>query len=200
MNRKAIITLSASIFSLFYIIITLLLTPQEVSKDFHFLNEFGAISLLSMIYIAIAVIFSLFILIKEYKSKGNQITFWLICSIGFTFLFMDELFQFHEIAGYIIENYFSLHLPISINDLIVIIYGIIALLLLPILLPTLRTDRTLMLMFSLAFIFYFIHTLIDTAISSRTEFSTIIEESFKIYSMQFIMIGNFLRYRITTSK
>ncbi len=83
-------------------------------------------------------------------------------ALGFGFLALDELIGFHERLGIIIGYYAYSSVFRNWNDVIVILYGVIALPFIVVFLSHIMRHRMLLELFIVAFIFYSLHTLIDS--------------------------------------
>jgi len=187
------ITIFLTIFTLLYIFASIVIIPKNGPQNFNFINERGTITVMSAIFLISAGAFSLSSAIVNLKYKDKCKWFWVILFFAFMFLGFDELLQFHERAGRIIHNIIE---PPSIfrswNDIIVIMYGPIALMGIFFLFPLGVRYPMVMEFFLMAFIFYFIHTFIDSTFQPRTVSSTIFEESFKLLSGEFLALGSFM--------
>ena len=80
------------------------------------------------------------------------------------------------------------------NDIIVLLYGIVALSIALVLLPDILRYKMLLELFVIAFIFYAIHTLIDSTQDPRTTVSAILEESAKLFCCTFLALGTFIGF------
>ena len=119
---------------------------------------------------------------------------WVIMAIGFFFLAMDELMQFHERLGSIMRRYADSGIFRNWNDIIVILYGVLALPVIAALLPGILRYRMYFELIVTAFVFYAIHTLIDATQSPRTQVSMILEESAKLLCVMFLALGTFIAF------
>ena len=116
--------------------------------------------------------------------------FWGLSAGGFLFFSFDELLQFHERLGEFIAS-----TPIgpaeifrNWNDVIVIGYGMIAILVLFYCLPAILRIPMVAETLALAFGFYLTHTIIDST-QVRTSLSIIVEESAKLFSSAFLALA-----------
>lgn len=177
-----------------YILLAIMFVPSGESREFHFLNERGVITVLSAILFAAAGTFSMAALVARIRMESRFVETWAILSVSFFFFAFDELLEFHERAGIVLERYADPGMFRNWNDVIVIGYGILAAALIGLSLPTLVQHRILLAMFVTAFAFYAIHTLIDSAIEPKTTMSVILEESAKLFSAAFLAIGSFVGF------
>ena len=128
------------------------------------------------------------------RAKDRRIWFWLVMTVSFAFLAFDELLQFHERIGRVVERIAAPGIFRSWDDIIVIAYGVVALPALIAFLPSLIRYRMVFEMFAVAFVFYGIHTLIDSTSEPPTAVSVILEESAKLYCGAFLALGAFVGF------
>ena len=119
--------------------------------------------------------------------------FWLLVTFGFGFFALDELLGFHEKLGKIIKAS-----PIgpaetfrNWNDVIVIIYGVIAVCVAIYFLAEILRYPLFAEMLSVAFFCYCLHTLLDSTLGDSS-WGRILEESAKVYSSTFFAIAMFI--------
>lgn len=165
------------------IILILIISPEDF-VDYHFREESGAITAFSAIFLAIASGLagsSFYFSEKKYKSKR---VFWLFNMLGFGFFAWDELMQEHERLGQWIRDYWigSGQIFRNWNDMVVILYGIVALIFLLYFLPAIMSYPKFIEVLAIAFVFYIIHTAIDSLTVDRTRVSVIVEETCKLFS------------------
>jgi hypothetical protein len=175
------------------IILILYIAPRE-DIDYHFREEKGAITALSAIFLAIGSGLagsSFFILEKELKSRK---VFWLVSMVALVFFAWDELMQEHEKMGQWIRDYWlgSSQIFRNWNDVVVIIYGIIALIFFVYFLPTTLSYPKFVEILAVAFIFYILHTAIDSLTIERTSASVILEETCKLFSSAYFASAMFI--------
>lgn len=191
------------------IIILTLKVASEGDVDYHFREERGAITAISAIFLAIASGLagsSFYLSDKEYKP--NQV-FWLLNMLAFGFLAWDELMQEHERYGQWIRDSLmgSSQIFRNWNDFIVILYGIAALIYFASFLPTIISYPKFIEVLAIAFIFYIIHTAIDSLTVERTSVSVILEETCKVFSSAYFasamfigLLGNVVLYNSPQKK
>lgn len=186
------ILLAVVVFTLFYCIFSAYIVPSDKPPEFNFQDEGGSITALSSIYLTLACGFAIAANAIHFRFKGTHQLLWLIVAAGLLFLAFDEQVQFHERFGRIVieqimpQEYFR-----NWNDVIVIMYGVIALPVGLFLLPRLLRYRLVPELFAAGFIFYAIHTSIDSTQDPATLTSIILEESAKVFSTAFLAIGVF---------
>jgi len=181
-----------TIFTLAYILLSVLFIPDKATLDYNFLRERGTITALSAIYMAMASAFSGVALVISIREKNRHYWLWVFLMLGFVFFAFDELLKFHEQADRIIGRFISPGFFRGWNDIVVILYGVIALVILVALLPSLLRYRMVLATLGAGFLFYGIHTVIDSTVDPRTILSTIIEESAKVISVEFLALGAFI--------
>ena len=145
-------------------------------------------------FLAAAGAFSMASLVTLVRVKEEHIWVWLVLAVAFAFLSFDELLQFHERVGELLESIRRPRLFRSWDDIIVILYGVVALPMFIAMLPSLMRWRMVLEMFAIAFVFYGIHTLIDSTNEPPTTVSIILEESAKLLCGAFLVIGTFLGF------
>ena len=80
------------------------------------------------------------------------------------------------------------------NDVIVILYGLIAFPFIALFLMELTRYRYLAGFFAVAFFFYRMHTFIDSTQQPQTIISVIFEESFKLFCGSMLAVGSFIGF------
>ena len=180
--------------TLAFILIALIFIPPGMPAIYNFASERGMVTALSAIFLAMASSFSIGALVVNIQAKEPHIWLWVVMTVGFTFLALDELLQFHEILSSIIKRYASSGIFRNWNDIIVILYGIVALPVIALLLPSILRYRMLFELFVVAFIFYGIHTLIDSTQNPATKVSIIFEESAKLFCGSSLALGTFVGF------
>jgi hypothetical protein len=180
-----------TIFTFAYCLLSIYLVPAGKPAAFNF-HETGSITTLSAIYLSLGCGFAIASNIIYHRAKGSHEWLWVIIAIGLGFLAFDELLQFHERGDRLV---FEQLIPKSVyenwNDMVVVAYGVVGLIVLMILLPRLLRYRMVLAMFITAFIFYVIHTTIDTVQTEQTLTTDIFEESAKLFCGAFLALGAF---------
>lgn len=179
----------AVVFTLAYILLALLTHPSDRSIHYHFYSERGLITGMSGIFLAFAGAFSLATLLTQIKARIPVIWPWILMVLGFSFLALDEVVQFHERLGDFIGDRHSAGDFRNWNDIIVILYGVVALPVFVLFIPAIARYKLALEIFSCAFLFYVIHTVLDSVSEPRTELSVILEESAKLFCGAFLALG-----------
>jgi len=177
------------------LVLSLLIRPEDRGKAFNFYDERGSVTVLSAILLASAGAWALgTFLIAPWRETRYRL-FWLIAGFAFLILSADELMQFHEQGGAWLYHHTVLSQLVdeqgfrNLNDLIVILYGVVAVPVGILLLPGLvRVPRVLELL-TVAFLFYVLHTAIDSLSEPPTNRSMVLEESAKLMSSCFISLS-----------
>ena len=119
---------------------------------------------------------------------------------------MDELFFIHETVGDNIDKTGFLKIIFQKtairrwNDLIIILYGILALPVMLYFLPVIIKIPYILEFFIMAFLCYAAHTTIDSVVEPATTPSYIIEESAKLFSSTFLVLGSYAGYLDVTKR
>jgi len=175
-----------------YLGIAVLIAPAD-QPGRYFIKEGGMVTTLSAIFLALASIFSGISFKLSRERKDLLRFFWLLATVGFAFLFLDELIGFHEMTGRYLDP--TVGVPEGFrrwDDIVVIIYGIVALFFMAGFLPEIFRYPRVMEMMGAAFLFYFIHTLVDSISVPRTDLSAIIEETAKVFCAEYLAIAMFI--------
>jgi len=178
-----------------YICFSVYLHPGGERFCYHFTSEEGAITILSATNLSMSALLAYTcFFIKPVLSKREKI-FFLIIALALTYLALDEVMHFHENVGDYLDTFRNLrkinhrvHVR-AWNDTIIIIYGILAVPVALYFLPTAAQIPCIPEYFSAAFLCYIIHTSIDSFVDPPTTFSHIVEESFKVYTSTFLVLG-----------
>ena len=189
-----LICIGTIIGTLVYIVLALILVPSDEPREYHFVYENGAATALSAILLSASSAFSLATMVTLVRRNEAHAWVWLVLALGFGFLSFDELLQFHERVGRLVGRFGDSGMFRKWDDVIVILYGFIALPLLAVLLPGLLRSRMALEMFAVGFTFYALHTLIDSITEPPTTLSIILEESAKLMCGTFLAMGTFVGF------
>lgn len=160
-------------------------------RHFHFIDERGAITVLSAVFLAMSAAFSMGAFVINLRTKDTSRWLWLALAAALVFLSLDELLQFHERLGRRLGEQASSGPFRNWNDLVVIAYGLVALPLAALFLPSLLRYRFLLELLATAVGCYAIHTTIDSTVEPSTDVSVIAEESAKLMCGAFLLLGTF---------
>ena len=181
--------------SITVILIAIVIAPDNdyghyFSEDHRSLSESGFVTYLSAMFLAAASVLAGLSFSRLRSRKDWYKYFWLLATLGFGFFFVDELFWLHERTGWWISE--STAVPDGYrnwNDIIVIFYGLAALLIMAGFLPEILRFPWVIETLSIAFFFYFIHTLIDSTQYLPYPISTILEESAKVFCNELLALS-----------
>ena len=173
-----------------YIALSIAIVPAGESSDHNFASERGTVTFLSSIYLALAAGSAgatAFVLRK--RGRTGRIV-WLLLAAGLAFFAVDELIQIHERIGiYLDDAGFPALGARHQNDLVVVAYGLLALAFGLYVLPTLLRLPRVVELFGIAFLLFAAHTFIDATHQPTSSF--IVEESFKLLSVTFLVIATY---------
>lgn len=171
-----------------WIVASIIFSPIS-DPVFHF-GEDGAITALSSVIMAMSGAIAAIIFYLRIPDLNFGSLFWLALSAGCIFLSLDEQLMFHERSGHLIESgigestFFR-----NWNDLIVIGYGIIALAIAALFGREILKCRIFAVFFATAFVFYVIHTGIDSIVPNSFVWKDIPEESAKLMCVFALFLG-----------
>ena len=195
------LTLLIMFFVFTFISLSVYLHPEGSRFSFHFFMEEGSISILSTTNLITASFFSFAsFLIAPSEGKYRKI-FFLVVTFALTYLALDEVFHFHETIGDSLDHTGFLKIIFAKtairrwNDLIIILYGVVALPVVFFFLPTVIQFPYVAENFLIAFLFYVAHTAIDAVVEPPTTPSYIIEESAKLLTSTFLALGSFAGWK-----
>ncbi len=177
-----------------YIALSILAVPED--RKMHFASERGSVTALSAIFLGAGAAFAFLSCFVQHRASGRDRGLWLLVAMALAFLALDELLEFHERVGWFLaDGSTGLTLPPSFrnwNDVVVIAYGLVAIPFVIYLFPAIWRYPRLAETFAVAFLFYLIHTLIDSTQEPPTTYSIIAEESAKLFSSAFLAFGAFI--------
>ncbi len=192
--RSNFILVAVITFTVAYITFSILAHPEDKSLAYHFKSERGLITGLSATYLAMASSFALATLLVHIRAERASLWAWVVLAAAFMFLSLDEVAQFHERVGRMLGHQMSSGVFRNWNDVIVIIYGIVALPIIAIIFPSIAKYQRTLKLFGLAFVFYLIHTLVDSTQDPSTTVSVIFEESAKLFCGAFLALSMFFSF------
>ncbi|MEL7363637.1 MAG: hypothetical protein AAFN13_16295, partial [Bacteroidota bacterium] len=176
-----------------YLVAAIYAIPPDEPRAFHFVDERGAVTALSAVFLAVACGFSfLTVLFSEGETRKVR-GFWWLTTLALGFLVLDELLQFHERLGVLLDEADALGLSNSPvrgwNDVVVAAYGVVAIAVGAYFLPVLLRYPEFTKLVGAAFFFYVLHTVIDSVTEPPTTQSVILEESAKLFCGQFLALA-----------
>lgn len=172
-----------------YIMVSIFFAPSD-QPLYHF-SEDGAITALSTVFLAMSSALALavfYLRIDDWKRGG---LFWLILAVGCAFLALDEQLMLHERGGSAIEltSIGASETFRNWNDVIVIGYGVAALVIAGLYGREILRCKVFALVFLGGFAFYALHTGIDSILPDTVAWKDIPEESAKLKSVFFLFLA-----------
>jgi len=195
---------------LIVLVIGVLIAPAD-DIDYQFREEEGIVTTLSAIFLAMASGFAFACYLTEGTPGHGLRLWWLLTTLGFLFFAADELMRFHEQLGtYVRHHMFGrpTHFFRNWNDVIVILYGVIALFVIAYFFPRILRLPLYLELLAVAFVSYCVHTLVDVlphgdGIIGRFMSSipsSIPEEGAKLYASTFFAVAMLNALRILIRK
>lgn len=173
-----------------YILASILVLPGDAPTDFNFVDERGTVTALSAVLLASDAAFGLASFLLATKECLRTRIFWVLSSAALGILALDELLEFHERIGDRIDALGIGAGPVRHwNDVIVIAYGVLALGFLGFFFSTIARFPWFLELLAVAFVFFVLHTSIDSLVEPPTVFSVIAEESCKLYCSAFVSLA-----------
>lgn len=176
---------------IYIVLAAVLVPPNESDPAFNFVDEQGAVTALSAVFLAAGCAFAFATFLFQSSRDRLVRSVWLLVTAALGFLVLDELLQFHERAGNLIERALPAG-PSGVrgwNDVVVILYGVVSIPVGLALLPVLARYPTFLQTMAAAFVFYVIHTATDSLAEPETFTSLVIEESAKLYCSALIALA-----------
>lgn len=191
------LTIAIGVTVFLFITFSILVRPDDTRFSYNFYMEDGSVTILSAALMASASCLSYALFFATPCSKMRQKIFFLIFAIALTYMAIDEVEHFHEHLGDYLDSIGFMRIIFKKtairrwNDVIIILYGIVALPILIWFLPTAFQYPYLPEYFVIAFLCFVVHTTIDSFVDPPTTPSYIIEESMKLYTSTFLALGLF---------
>lgn len=192
--RSAGLVATAIAVVIVFLAAAIVLVPSG-SPAFHFYSERGAVTVLSAILLAMGSGFALVSFLISPDAASRHRLFWLMMTMVLGYLAFDELLMFHERFGGRLDKVEMLRAMIdqtpirNWNDVIVILYGVLALPVAIYFLPSVMRFPRVFEYLCLAGFFYIVHTAIDSVVEPPTTLSRILEESAKLFCTTFLAIA-----------
>lgn len=179
-----------------FISFSVFIRPEGYRFAHNFYSEDGSITILSVTLLAIASFLSYVCFFMKPSNLKHQRLFFLIIALALTFLALDEILHFHEkfgdyldSIGFMKKAIFSRTSIRRWNDLLIVLYGVVSLPVLIGFLPIAIRIPYIVEYFLIGFFCFAVHTLTDAFIEPPTTFSYIIEESAKLFTSAFLVLG-----------
>ncbi len=183
-----------------YVVASIFVRPGEAATDFNFVDERGTVTALSAVLLASGAAFALSAFLLASKECLKTRVFWILAAAALGVLALDELLEFHERIGDRIDALGIATGPVRHwNDVIVIAYGFFALGFLCYFFSTIVRFPRFVELLAVAFMFFMLHTTVDSLVEPPTVLSVIVEESCKLYCSAFVSLS-FLIGMLAVSK
>jgi len=188
--KRTLVAMFAFLF--LYLMLCYIGSPAD-QKEYQFASEDGALTALSSVFLAMGAAFAgVSYFLTKHEGRLRRI-FWLMAVSVFIFLAIDELMRMHEAAGWLTKELIGEPKGFrNWNDVIVIGYGIVALTLGYYFLPEILRYPRFFEFLAVAFVFFFIHTFIDSTVEPKTTVSAIFEESAKLLCTALLSFSMFI--------
>ncbi len=168
---------------------------------FHF-GEDGIVTAFSSVFLAMSGALAMVVLYLRRHDGLIPSLFWFGTMSALIFLSLDELLKFHERGGRLLQGeVMEVHqLFRSWDDLIVIVYGVVAVVGAFIFRREILRNRSFATLLTIGFGFYVLHTAIDSLISRSYLWKDIPEEGAKVTCGLFILlaVGTYLFAHLKT--
>ncbi|MCP4182151.1 MAG: hypothetical protein GY761_02375 [Hyphomicrobiales bacterium] len=168
---------------------------------FHF-GEDGIVTAFSSVFLAMSGALAMVVFYLRRHDGLIPGLFWFCTMSALIFLSLDELLKFHERGGQLLQDEVInvYHLFRSWDDLIVIVYGVVAVVAAFIFRREITHNRSFTALLTMGFGFYILHTAIDSLISRSYLWKDIPEEGAKVTCGLFILlaVGTFLVTHLKT--
>jgi hypothetical protein len=159
---------------------------------YNFSDPRGVVTVVSALLLSMAGAFALASASLSHDRNRRDALAWLLFAGGLTFLAADDLLQFHMWLGHQLDR--RLPTPPGThgwNDLVVVGYGLVAIPVAIVALPTLLALPGVSRLLWLAFAFYLMHTLMDLFAPHRRSM-IILEESMKVFSGACLLLASYV--------
>lgn len=190
MNRMLVVAISLASLGSIAVIGVALLLGASTSPLQHF-KEGGLITAISAISLAMSGTLSLVILNFRRQEGLMPSLFWLGVAVGLLLLSLDELLMLHERLGQLTNSWVGEPSTTfrNWNDLVVILYGVAAIIICFVFRREIVRDRSFFILFSISFGFYALHTALDSLISASYVWKDLFEEGAKVTCGVFLVFA-----------
>src|SRR4051794_13880657 len=180
---------------LVYIGLSVVFAPPSVldqygtALPYNFKSERGTITLLSTAMFLLAACFAGKALAGVWAERGRTRLLWLLLTVVMAYFTVDEVAQFHERSG----DFLDAHLPKgpfrTYNDVVVIMYGLVALPAALLLWREVLRYPRLLTMLLITGVLYVATTSVDTFTEDATPVSVVLEEGIKVCCSTFFALS-----------
>ncbi len=172
---------------LLYIAASVVFAPAA-EPMYHF-GENGAVTALSSVSLSMSSALAAVVFYVRAKSWDQGALFWLCLTGACLFLALDEQLMLHERGGLVIETTSISGLVEDWDDLIVTVYGILALGVAALFAREILHCRTFALLFAVGFAFFAIHTAIDSFVPNAVAWKDVPEEGAKLLCVFAVLLA-----------
>lgn len=176
------------------IAVSIMIVPEH-DPMFHFSEE-GLNTALSSVCLSMAGVVSAMVFYLRLKDWSPGAIFWLILAAGCLFLSLDEQLGFHERGGVALDvsSVGDLESFRNWNDIIVILYGLVAMAIAALFGREIIASRHFAVLFAVGFAFYAVHTAVDSIFPNSLAWKDIPEEGAKLFSVYFVFLATCARF------
>ena len=162
---------------------------------FHF-SEKGLNTALSTLCLSMAGAVSAMVFYLRLSDWSPGALFWLVLAAGCVFLSLDEQLEFHERGGMALyaNGVETLEWFRNWNDIIVIIYGVVAMAIAALFGREILASKHFVVLFAVGFAFYAIHTAVDSTLPRSLAWKDIPEEGAKLACAYFLFLAACARF------
>jgi hypothetical protein len=154
--------------------------PNGTALPYNFKSERGSITLLSSGMFLVAACLAGFTLLTVRAERGRPRMLWFALTAAMAYFAIDEVMGFHEAAGELLDENVPKGPFRTYNDVVVIVYGLIAVPLALLLWREVVRYQRLLTMLLIAGVLYVGTSSVDTLTADATATSTVIEEGIKV--------------------
>ena len=156
----------------------------------HYFGEGRAIDVMSALFLSVAGSFAWACFLLRWQTLGEGRLFWMLLAVGFLFVALDEMLEFHENVDYWLRGTWVGWPPLfrNWNDVIVISYGLGGIALLARYWREIARLPQAFILLALGSAFYVLHTGIDSLVSNSAA-KNLVEESAKLTATAFFALS-----------
>lgn len=176
------------------IAVSVVFAPEH-DPMFHF-SEKGLNTALSTLCLSMAGAVSAMVFYLRLSDWSPGAIFWLVLAAGCVFLSLDEQLEFHERGGMALHasSAGALEWFRNWNDIIVIVYGLVAMAIAALFGREILASRHFAVLFAVGFAFYAVHTAVDSTLPRSLVWKDIPEEGAKLVSVYFLFLAACARF------
>jgi len=163
--------------------------PNGTALPYNFKSERGSITLLSSGMFLVAACLAGVTLLTVRAERGRPRVLWFALTAAMAYFSIDEVMGFHEAAGELLDENVPKGPFRTYNDVVVIVYGLIAVPLALLLWREVVRYQRLLTMLLIAGVLYVATSSVDTLTDDATAVSTVIEEGIKVCCSTFFALS-----------